>query len=359
MKKILCLLTLIAVVGCSAIAHAKTPLADALEYLSAVGIKLEYEEETIQPDQRVTRASFAELIVKLLNMSDAECDKVYYHDVSTDHWAFNKIGVLTENGILSGGQDQHFRPDAYITRDEAATILVSALGYRVEAETKGSWPEGYLRTASSLELFDDTSYSQNITLSDAIIMMRNALDVNMLKILFQESDMGYTKSEDVTLLSYYHNKYYHKGILEGCEGVDIASGNSIREDGVIIDGVEYTTDLTGLIDNIGTKVEFMYELDEKTDEKHIVWLKTLGKSEIVEIVKDEYDYYSPATSEFSYIPDGKETSKKLKLSRGLILIYNGAVAKGSYDSILNSDKYTVKFIKSHSSSEYDIAIVWK
>jgi len=358
-RKILCLLAILTALCAAAPAYADNALNNALEYLSAVGIDLEYEEETIQPDQRVTRASFAELIVKLLNMSDAESDTVYYHDVSADHWAFGKIGALTENGILSGNEYKYFRPDDYITKNEAATILISALGYRVEAEGKGGFPDGYIRTAGELELFDDTSYSPELTLSDAIIIMRNALDVKLLKLIYKESDLGYEKSDDVTLLSYYHEKHYAKGILEGCDGVTIKSTNRINDDLVIIDGIEYKAKQEGLLNLIGTKVEFIYEVDEKNDERYVVWVKSLGHSDSLDIQKDEADFYNPAASVFSYVPEDRDGYKNINLSRGLVLIYNGAVATGSYDAILNSDKYRVRFIKSHQSSVYDIAIVWK
>ncbi len=361
MKKILCLIAVLAAM-CAAVvpAHASSALSDALEYLSAVGISLEYEEETIQPDQRVTRASFAQLIVKLLNMTDLTCENVYYHDVSSDHWAFNQIGVLTENGIISGNEEKYFRPDDYITRNEAATIIVSVLGYRVYADSVGGYPAGYVKTATDIELFEDTSYSNDLTLSDALIMLKNSLDVKFLKRTLSGGEIAYIESEDETILSFYHNKYYAKGTLEGCDGITINSVNRIKDGRVIIDGFEYKSNLTDLLDDIGTKVEYIYEADEmNSDERQLVWVKSLGLNDVLDIQKDEYDSYDPVTSVFSYIPEGRETLKNIDISKGLVLIYNGAIATGDYDTILNSDKYKVRFIKSNTSSVYNIAIVWK
>ena len=221
--------------------YAEGALTEALEYLSAVGIDLEYEEETIQPEQRVTRASFAQFVSKLLNLSNIECKNVYYHDVSSDHWAFSNIGVLTEQKIINGYGNKYFRPDEYITREEAATIIVSALGYRVYAENLGGYSEGYIKVANELELFRHCKTDSEITLADILIMLRNTLDAKVTTLVLKQNADQYSKSEEQTVLSYYHDMYYEKGTLTGCDGLSLKSAKSIDQGIVIIDGVEYET----------------------------------------------------------------------------------------------------------------------
>ena len=158
MKKILCILALLLALSTAFTSvYADGALGEALEYLSAAGLDIEYDVETIQPDQRVTKAVFAQNVSKLLNISDVECNNVYYHDVSEDHWAFDNVGVLTELGVITGNGNKYFNPDQYITRNEAATIVVSALGYRAYADNSGGYPNGYLKVANELELFDNCS----------------------------------------------------------------------------------------------------------------------------------------------------------------------------------------------------------
>ncbi len=360
MKKILCLLALL-VALCTAFTsvHADSALSEALEYLSASGIELEYDVETIQPDQRVTKAVFAQHVAKLINMSEIQCDNVYYHDVSEDHWAFDNVGILTELGILAGNGSKYFHPDEYVSRNEAATIVVSALGYRTYATNSGGYPNGYLKVANELELFDNCSTNPEITLSDVIIMLRNALDANVASTSMSKNELVLKKSDE-TVLSFYHNKYYEKGTLTGCDGVTFESTNSIEDDLVIIDGIEYTTKLTGLLDIIGTEVEFLYEAeDADSDERELVWIRSRNRNDFIDIQKTEECRFDSDQFTFHYYPEGSDKLKKLNISEGIIVIYNGAITTQNVQDIFNLDKYKVRFIKSKSSSIYDIAIVWK
>ena len=53
MKKLILLFTLITALCVGSIAHAEDAISEALEYLSAAGISFEYEEETIQTEEKV------------------------------------------------------------------------------------------------------------------------------------------------------------------------------------------------------------------------------------------------------------------------------------------------------------------
>ena len=359
MKKLILLFTLIMALCVGSIAHAEDAISEALEYLSAAGISFEYEEETIQTEEKVTRAVFAQSIVKLLNMTDRVTDTVYYHDVSEDHWAFNDIGVLTEAGVITGTGDKYFNPDAYITRDQATAMVVSALGFGLYAENVGGFPEGYKKVASDLSILKNCSRSTDLTLGDMLIMLRNALDANISKLIFTDKAQVFEKAQDENVLSYYHEKYYGKGVITACDGVDLDTAATMAEGFIVIDGIRYASKISGLLDIIGTRVEFMYDVPEDSDgERRILWIKSIGGSEFLDIKKNSQDSFNKITNTFKYQPDGRETTKTIHLSGGLIVIYNGAVARGSVDHILNQDKYNVRFINTDSDREYDIAIVW-
>lgn len=339
--------------------YADNALNEALEYLSAVGIDYEYDAETILPDQQVTKAAFVQNIAELFNMSDIECTNSYYHDVSSDHWAFNSVGALTEMGILTGNGNKYFYPDKYITRDEAATIIVSALGYGVYANNMGGYPSGYIKVANELEIFDNcVSGSQMLTLSNSIIMLRNTLDANIAKVSIAGKEHAYEQSEE-TVLSYYHEIYYGKGVLTGCEGVSFEADSTLEDGTVVIDGIEYTTELTDILDNIGTRVEFLYTEDEyDDDERELIWVNSLGSNQVIELSKGEYDYFDKDKYIYYYRNESNK-EKKVNISEGIIVIYNGALTNKNIADILSQDKFDVRFIKSKSDSEYDIAIVWQ
>lgn len=46
-----------------------------------------------------------------------------FRDVRSSHWAKDSIELLSSRGIISGYSGNVFKPDAYITREEAALML--------------------------------------------------------------------------------------------------------------------------------------------------------------------------------------------------------------------------------------------
>ena len=51
-----------------------------------------------------------------------------FADISASHWAYNAISTLSDKNIVSGYDDNTFKPDKEITREEFVKIIVSALG---------------------------------------------------------------------------------------------------------------------------------------------------------------------------------------------------------------------------------------
>ena len=61
---------------------------------------------------------------------DVTIDK--FIDVLANHWAANSIGRLADKGIVNGYSDGTYRPNNKITREEAAAIIVKAVGLKTK-----------------------------------------------------------------------------------------------------------------------------------------------------------------------------------------------------------------------------------
>lgn len=97
----------------------------AVEYLSEKGIVDGYEDGTFKPYVYVTRAEIAVMIAR----NDGRYDKDHKYllslsDVSPDAWYTNEVNFCIETGLITGYPDGTFRPNAFVTRSEIATILV-------------------------------------------------------------------------------------------------------------------------------------------------------------------------------------------------------------------------------------------
>lgn len=54
-----------------------------------------------------------------------------FYDVPKDHWAFNYIAELADRGVIAGYEDGSFKPNNTVTRAEWAKIMVGAAGIPV------------------------------------------------------------------------------------------------------------------------------------------------------------------------------------------------------------------------------------
>ena len=96
----------------------------AIRELVAAGAIKGYPDGSFRPDQIITRAEFATVLVKALelpvNNSKAFAD-------TTGHWAGEAISTAYAAGIISGYNNQSFGPDDPITREQMAVMVVRAL----------------------------------------------------------------------------------------------------------------------------------------------------------------------------------------------------------------------------------------
>ena len=138
-KKILSIFVLICM-SVSLAANAKSftdvqsgsDIYEAVTYLSENGIINGYEDGSFKPDDLITRAEAAAIIVRAANLSETSA-KTVYSDVSENHWAKSYIMTATENGIINGMGKGMFSPDDKVTYYQIIKMIVCMLGMEEEA----------------------------------------------------------------------------------------------------------------------------------------------------------------------------------------------------------------------------------
>lgn len=81
-----------------------------------------YQDNTFRPDKEITRAEFASMVARYLQISGGN-KEMTFRDVKKDFWAYDAIDALVTEGILSGRSAESFAPNASIKRCEAAVII--------------------------------------------------------------------------------------------------------------------------------------------------------------------------------------------------------------------------------------------
>lgn len=157
---------------------AGTDYEDAVNVLVDLEVVSGYEDGTYKPENIVTRAEMAILVVKAMGMDDFVADqKSSFTDMTNYGWAEGYITYAQGMGIISGYGDGTFQPGRTVSYDEAVTMLVAALGYTAESLT-GTWPANYTSKARALGILDDiTASSAGANRGDVAIMIYQTLTV--------------------------------------------------------------------------------------------------------------------------------------------------------------------------------------
>jgi len=97
---------------------------EAIEALAQRSIISGTPEGFFCPDQSMTRAEFATIVVKALGL-EPKVDSVF-RDVPADQWFAPFVGTAYRYGIVGGVGDQNFNPYGTITRQEASIMVARA-----------------------------------------------------------------------------------------------------------------------------------------------------------------------------------------------------------------------------------------
>lgn len=79
------------------------------------------------PDQTVTRAEFAAMLVRLLGQGAPSGSTSPYVDVKPGAWYFDEIAKAKELGLLDFVPNESFKPDQALTREEMASMLAGVV----------------------------------------------------------------------------------------------------------------------------------------------------------------------------------------------------------------------------------------
>ncbi|GAX89646.1 S-layer homology domain-containing protein [Effusibacillus lacus] len=113
-----------------------TPFADVppghwavaeIESLKKQGIITGKTPTQFAPEDSVTRAEFATLLVRSLKLPLVTDKPQVFQDVKPDFYAYPYIQTAYHNGLLTGESATSFNPDGKITRQDMAAIIARAL----------------------------------------------------------------------------------------------------------------------------------------------------------------------------------------------------------------------------------------
>ena len=106
--------------------------AAALQALSEQGIVQGRADGSFGPQDPVTRAQLAALLTRVLGLPPSA--NIPFVDLTSLHWSYGQVAALYWAGLVSGDGRNRFLPDEPVSRQQAATLIVSSLAYRLAQE---------------------------------------------------------------------------------------------------------------------------------------------------------------------------------------------------------------------------------
>lgn len=99
---------------------------DAINGLYDAGIINGKTETTFAPNDNVTRAEFAKMLMGVFGLNSDAFTTSSFYDVSTSDWYFQSVESAYNLGIINGVAPAYFDPNANITRQDMAVMVVRA-----------------------------------------------------------------------------------------------------------------------------------------------------------------------------------------------------------------------------------------
>lgn len=171
-----------------------------IQKASDFGLVQGMADGTFQPGEKLNRASFVTILQRMFAWTDAAPAAPTFPDVDAAHWAYAAVEAAQARGVLD--PMEVFQPQAYITREEMAVMLVRALGYEQLAQD--------LATAGKASAFPDvTTHPGHIAVASAIGMTNGIQDPATGVVNFQPASFA-TRDQAAAMLARVYERYVSK-----------------------------------------------------------------------------------------------------------------------------------------------------
>ena len=276
--------------------------SDVVDTLVSLGVVEGFENGSFQPNATVTRAQMAKMIYVLrTGNSDASAynnDKTSFTDIN-GHWAAGYIKYCQSLGIIAGKSATIFAPNAEVTAQEAAKMLLVTLGYNAEkAGLVGStWAAKTNALADENGLLDDvnTSFTGPCPRQYAAQLIYNAIDAET--VVWRDdayTNENYAGHLNKTIGEKYMGLYKNTGILKsvkedskGTFNVEIAASLASGEASTDYKSSSdyehvFTKVAKDYTDLLGQEVKVLYKKSDEvfgvyaTDKNEVTAVTTIG-----------------------------------------------------------------------------------
>lgn len=100
-----------------------------IELMTGKNIVKGMTDHTFSPDNNITRAEFAALLVRALAINEAPPAQGQFTDVGPAAWYYGSVEAAAAAGLVNGLGNNRYAPADLITREQMAVMIIRALTY--------------------------------------------------------------------------------------------------------------------------------------------------------------------------------------------------------------------------------------
>lgn len=307
----------------------------AILTLQNLGIVDGDDNGKFNPENQITRGEFTKMLICAMGYGGFTTEPTEFSDLK-DHWARCYIKTAYDMKIVDGFDDGTFKPNDQVTYEQVLKMMVCAVGYQANGESKGGYPNGYISEADELGMTKGVKDQANNAPALRQVVAQvvyNSLEVNKQELQNNGKDLVVTNK---TLLNDNLKAYKLRGTLVGVETNITNDCNSTLnkfqmaikgDDGVetILDFQNYSSQMSAseLAKYLGQYMNVYYKQESSTADKELLIVDmettsntsyTVSYNDIIEYDGKTFKYYLPDSS----------TRKTLKVDADSVTVrYNG------------------------------------
>nr|WP_315990150.1 S-layer homology domain-containing protein [Desulforamulus aquiferis] len=163
-----------------------------IELMAARGIISGYNDDSFRPNANITRAELAILLSRLLGLNEKAINT--FNDVSEKDWYYESIAKAFHAGIVSGYDGGYFKPNQYVNREQMAAMISNTI------ENMGI---SLGQNDASMELFFDAGSislwaRQSVATTSAMGIVKGIISEEKIKF---EPNKNATRAEATVMLA--------------------------------------------------------------------------------------------------------------------------------------------------------------
>ncbi len=334
---------------------SSTELYEGVSLLMGLGILNENDTFPANLGEGITRAHFLEFVMRFAfdGAAGSTGKTLPFTDVDTTASYYPSLVAAVEAGYIK--EDTLFRPDDFITYEEALTVMFRVYGLDVILNPSLPWPQNYVNLATKLKLYKGEMILDHdgcLTYEGFFKLMGDVLEANVVEPHYSTADIEYTISEQ-KYMELWYDTYKFEGVVKANGITNIEANGEYKEDHLLIDDKYYYAG-DKYQSYLGYNVEGFYRKD---DFDTIISISKKHTKEL-EIEARDIEGISVSGDTVTIKYDDNGNYRDAQISKNANVIYNGKAFDPTYFNVdwYNISRGSIKLI-ARNGSAYDMAFI--